>query len=134
MWSFTMGGVRDDLHAMRTDIHDLRHAGGQTSNKLGSTTVALDKEISDLTAQLKITNARLADLNAGVKSVDEKLSKSIEAQNSFEKWVVARLGAVAPNVASLPAGWLKSQDVIIQKITSEGDPLATWYQGSLQKN
>lgn len=133
--TLTLGNLRTDVADIRAAVTDAQDRNANTHQAATTADGDLRAQLTGLTAELKVTNANLgllsgsvSGLNDSVKSVDDRLATSVVRQESFERWVITRLGTATPVPASFPEGWQKSEGTIVDAIASEGEPLAGWFK------
>ncbi|MCT8970880.1 hypothetical protein [Microbaculum marinisediminis] len=141
LWTFTMGSLQSDVAEIRAAVTKTQDGVTGARDYTRESDAALRTEFSNLTAELRVTNARLSDLtgsvsrlDSSIQDVDQKLSASVLRQQDFERWVVTRLGpiGIAPTQLMTPEEWGKQQSEIILKLQKEDDPLTGWYNATLK--
>jgi len=137
--SFTMGNVRDDISDIRSAVTKAQDGNAETQKNAVTGDAQLNSEISSLTAELKVTNARLSDLSTSVtglsetvRGVDQRLASSVHQQTLFERWVVLRLGPAGMQRTEyeVPEQWAKQQSEIFPSLVSGDDPFIGWYKAA----
>ncbi|MBZ9760325.1 hypothetical protein LB553_05475 [Mesorhizobium sp. CA8] len=137
LWSFTMGSLQNDVADIRAALTKTQDGNEQTRDYAQSTGSELKNEFGNLTAELKITNSRLNDLSnsvtrldGSIQSVDMRLSRSVDQQTAFERWVAIRLGPAGTEPAKfqLPPDWEKQQNDIFTTLTKGDDPFTGWFK------
>ncbi|TIQ11001.1 hypothetical protein [Mesorhizobium sp.] len=137
LWSFTMGNLQNDVSDIRAALTKAQDGNNETRNYAQTTGSDLKTEFGNLTAELKITNARLDDLSnsvtrldGSIKAVDTRLSQSVDQQTAFERWVAIRLGPTGAEPAKfqVPADWEKQQNDIFTTLTKGDDPFTGWFK------
>lgn len=142
IWVVTLGGVREDVAAIRSAVVELDDADKDALKSAHTTEIDLRKELGDLTAQLKVTTESLSGLNqsvtgldVSVKAVDDKLTGSIQRQEVFERYVFATLSELArPSVFTKDLidkywGDAAAQEKAIETIVAGddgGNPIFQW--------
>ena len=94
----------------------------------------VERALTDLVAQLEITNERLKGLSENLLSVDQRLAGSIHRQQEFERFIVTRLAAPTSFPPLFPKEWVKSQEDIVTEILTGTDPLLLWYKSIPREN
>lgn len=137
LWTFTMGTLQKDVSDIRAAVTKAEDGTSETRDYARSTGSQLQGEFANLTAELKVTNAELSDLNTSVnrldgsiQAIDVRLTKSVDQQTAFERWVAIRLGPLGPQrtMLEIPADWQKQQSEIFPTLTSGEDPFIGWYK------
>lgn len=130
---FVFGEAKDDIATIRSDLSELRQQASDGEASGLSTDLGLRQELSELTAQLRVTTTELSSLgetvgglDASIQAVDDKLSSSVQRQVGFEAFVIARLGLGPESIPSLPTNWSESQGAILKQISAGPDPLLIW--------
>lgn len=125
--TFTVGRMGADISDIRAALTDTQARNADTQKSATTADGELRRELSDLTAQLKITNAGLESLTKSVAGLDESMKSANARQENFERWVVARLGQDGTIPTSTPLKWREVEGDIVKVLTSEGEPLSEWY-------
>lgn len=117
-------------------IDELRAANGETTKDAHDVEIDLRQTLADLTAELRLTNERLAGLGGSLASLDQSvqtvnaaLVQSVHRQEQFERWVALRLGPIedSPSMV-IPGKWGEQQDVVFKSLAVGDDPLTDWYE------
>lgn len=141
---FLFNEQKDDIAAIRATgeatnaaVTALGSATHDDTAGLAGADIDIRKELADLTLQLKTTgdelnasmkelSAAVSTLNDSIKTVDAKLDASIQRQQSFETYVVTRLGLDKAALDGFPESWGASQAAVLDSLKQMDDPLSAW--------
>jgi len=135
---FTLGGLTDDIADIRERLTVNSSQDMSIQRENHDTETELRGELVELTTELRATNDAIRDLVTAVNQlkdslsvVDRRLTSSIDRQQNFERWVVARLAApIRGSTEVLPELWREAQFKVYDALTTGADdPLYEWYQG-----
>lgn len=120
VWTFAIGGLREDVQALSQELH-----GGLSASdrRADSVETATREDIATLTA-------RIEAIQTSIDRVDAALTKSVERQTAFERWVIIELGRVSAvagsgSLSPLPMGWGDPTDTI-ERLSEGTNPLTEW--------
>lgn len=136
--AFSVGGIRTDIQGIRTELIAINGANQSTLTNANSTSMDLQKQIAELTSELRSASAAVAGLNsatgglnATLQSIDAKLTNSINRQQSFEVWVVSQLGKGSLLPSSVPSSWSKGDASVLTSLVTRNaseSPIITWFK------